>query len=173
MNRLESTLLLLGVCGVLGISHSAAAQPSSCKPVTDAMLKVATTPNHAVATDDRSGATETILVDNTLYLRMRGVWRKSPITPQQQLQQEQENIKNVKVYTCTALRTETVNGIAAVAYKFHSETPDAGTADGTVWIAPSLGLPVKTDEDIVTSVGPQRHISMTWDYANIHAPVVK
>jgi hypothetical protein len=172
MLRLGSTALILGVCGALGASRPAAAQASGCKPVTDAMLKVATTPHHTVPTDGAQ-TSETIVVDNATYVRIKGVWHKSPMTPQQQLQQEQENIKNVKVYTCTPLRSETVNGIAAIAYKVHSETPDVGISDGTVWIAPSLGLPLKADEDITTSAGPKMHMSIAWDYANVHAPVVK
>ena len=170
MTRLGSTVLMLGVCSALAIGRPAAAQPTACKPVTDALLKATTTPHHAM---DASQKSETIVVDNTSYVRIRGAWHKSPLTPQAQLQQEQENIKNAKVYTCTQLRSETVNGIAAVAYKVHSETPDVGTSDGTVWIAPSLGLPVKTEEDLTLVTGQRRHISMTWDYANIHAPAVK
>jgi hypothetical protein len=72
----------------------------------------------------------------------------------------------------TLLRSETVNGVVANAYKVHSES-DGAVSDGTVWIAPSLGLPVKTEEDIAPSIGPKMHLSITWDYANIHAPVVK
>ena len=170
MTRLASTVLVLAACGALAASRPAAAQTTACKPVTDAMLKVATTPHH---TRDGSQKNETIVVDNTSYVLFNGAWHKSPMTPQQQLQQERENIKNVKVYECTPLRTESVNGIAAVAYKVHSETPDVGNSDGIVWIAPSLGLPLKTEEDITESMGPKMHISLTWDYANIHAPVVK
>ena len=172
MTRLAATVLILGVGG-LGASRPAAAQPAACKPVTDAMLKATTTPHHMVSTDGSQTTGETITVDNTTYVRIKGVWQKSPMAPQDQLQQEQENIRNAKVYTCTALRSETVNGIAAVAYKVHSETPDVGTSDATVWVAPSLGLPVKTDEDITPSMGRKMHYSITWDYTNIHAPVAK
>jgi hypothetical protein len=170
MTRLEATVVMLGVCGALALSRPAAAQPAACKPVTDAMLKVVTTPHH---TRDASRNGETIVIGNTSYVLLKGAWRKSPMTPQEQLQQEQENIRNVKVYTCTQLRSETVNGIAAAAYRVHSETPDVGNSDGIVWIAPSLGLPLKAEEDVTTSMGPKMHMSITWDYANIHAPVVK
>jgi len=172
MTRLGPTVLMIGVCGAVAASRPAAAQTTGCKPVIDAMLKVATTPHHTIPTDPAQ-TSETLVVDNATYVRIKGVWHKNPLTPQAQLQQKQENIKSAKVYTCTALRSETVNGIAAVAYKVHSETPDVGNSDGTVWIAPSLGLPLKTDEDLTTSAGPKMHISFRWDYANIHAPVVK
>ena len=173
MTRLGPTVLTLGVCGVLGASRPAVAQTPSCKPVNDAMLKVVTTPHHVVSIDERSTRSEVIVADNTTYVLMKGAWRKSPMTPQEQLKQEQENIRDAKVYTCTMVRTETVNGIAAVAYKVHSETPDVGNTDGIVWVAPSLGLPVKTDEDLTLLGGSKRHLSITWDYANIHAPAVK
>ena len=169
MTRVRSAVLMLGACAALAVSDPAAAQSAACKPVTDAMLKATTTPHHTM---DASQKAETIMVDNTSYVRIKGVWRKSPMTPQEQFQQEQENIKTAKVYTCTQLRSETIGGITAVAYKVHSETPDVGNSDGIVWIAPALGLPVKADEDI-TSMGSKMHISITWDYANIHAPVVK
>ena len=173
MTRLGPTVLILAVCSALGASRPAAAQTAACKPVTDAMLKMVTTPHHTVSTDGSQTTGETIGIDNTSYVRIRGAWRKSPMTPQDQLQQEQENIRNAKVYTCTKLRSETVNGIASVVYKVHSETPDVGTADGTVWIAPSLGLPVKTDEDFTPVGGSKVHHAIVWDYADIRAPVVK
>jgi hypothetical protein len=165
-------VLILVALGVLCVARPAAAQSPACKPVIDAMLKEITTPHHAVSIKDQSEKTELIAVDNTTYIQVKGAWRKSPMTPQAQLEQEQENIKDAKVYTCTMLRAETVNGVAANAYKVHSES-DAGVSDGMVWVAPSLGLPVKTEEDITTSGGPTMHELITWDYANIHAPVVK
>ena len=173
MSRLVRAVLILGAIGAVGGSRPVAAQTPSCKPVIDAMLKVATTPHHVVSNDERSARSEVIVADNTTYVLTRGAWRKSPMTPQDQRQQEQENIKDAKVYTCTKVRTESVNGIAAVAYRVHSETPDVGSSDGTVWIAPSLGLPVKTDEDLTLLEGSKKHISITWDYTNIHAPIVK
>lgn len=172
MTRLGPAVLVAGMFGVFGVSRVAAAQTAACKPVNDAMLKAATTPHHAVSVRDGSHRGESIVVDNTSYVQIKGAWRKSPMSPQDQLQQEQENIRNAKVYTCSQLRSETINGIAAVAYHVHSETPDVGNADGTVWIAPSLGLPLKTEEDIMQSMGPKMHLSITWDYANIQAPVV-
>jgi hypothetical protein len=172
MTRLVPAVLILGVFGVIGANRSAAAQTPACKPVTDAMLKMATAPHHTASTSDRSEASQSIVVGNATYVQIKGVWRKSPMTPQDQLRQEQENIKTAKVYTCALLRSETVNGVVANAYKVHSES-DGAVSDGTVWIAPSLGLPVKTEEDIAPSIGPKMHLSITWDYANIHAPVVK
>jgi hypothetical protein len=168
MNR-----VLIPFVGLLWCAAPALAQTSAaCKPVTDAMLKVATTPHHTMANSGTSEAIETIAIDNTTYLKMKGAWRKSPMTPQDQLKQEQENIKNAKVYTCQLLRTESVNGVSTNVYKVHSEAQDAGASDGTVWIAPSLGLPVRS-EQVIDTTGSKIHMTITWDFANIHAPAVK
>lgn len=165
--------LLAFVSAALFAATPAIAQISPvCKPVTDAMLKVATTPHHTASSSAGSEASQSIVVDNATYVQIKGVWHKSPWTPQQQLAQEQENIKTAKVYTCTLLRSEAVNGVAANVYKVHSESDDA-VSDGTVWVAPSLGLPVKTEVDTAPSMGKKMHLSIAWDYANIHAPVVK
>lgn len=169
MTRLGPTVLILGVCGALGISRSAAAQPAACRPVTDAMLRVAMTPHHTVSIT--GSQTETITVGHTAYVRINGVWHRSASSPQDQLQQEQDNVKNAKIYTCTHLRSERVNRISALAYRVHSDTPDVGTADGTLGIAASLDLPVRLDEDFTPMMGPKKH-AVTWDYANVHAPVV-
>jgi hypothetical protein len=165
--------VIVPVFGLLCCAAPALAQTSAaCKPVTDAMLKVATTPHHTTATGGLAAGVETIAIDNTTYLKMNGAWRKSPMTPQDQLKQEQENIKNAKVYTCQLLRTESVNGVSTNVYKVHSESEDVGASDGTVWVAPSLGLPVRSEQDM-TSVGGKTHMTISWDFANIHAPAIK
>lgn len=161
------------LCAVLCIAAPAAAQVSAaCKPVSDAMLKASTTPHHIRST--QSGRPETgeiIVAGDTTYVMSKGAWRKSPMTPVQQRAQEEENIKNARVYTCQPLRNETVNGVPAVVYKVHTES-EVGKSDGQVWVAPSLGLPVRSEIDI-DSMGPKMHTVITWDYANIKAPVIK
>lgn len=159
--------LVVGVCGV---GSRVEAQAPACKPVFDAMLKLTTTPHHAAATTDGGTVSESIVAGDSVYVKVRGAWRKSPITPQAQRQQEQENIQSAKVYTCQLLRSESVDGVPANVYKVHSETTDVGVSDGTLWVAPSTGLPLKTDQEFTTG-GAKRHITMTWDYANIHAPI--
>jgi hypothetical protein len=143
-----------------------------CKPVLDAEIKVATTPHHAVSTQTGSATPgETITVDGANYVKLRGTWRKSPMTPQENVEREQQNIKDAKVYSCTVLPADSVDGAPAVVYKVHSETPDVGSADATIWLSKATGLPLRTEEDIDT--GQKQHVSIKYDYANIKAPVVK
>ena len=160
-------------CVALLVASSAAAQTSAgCKPLSDAMLKATTTPHHMQSTQSsRPEPGESIMTGDAFYFKYQGAWRKSPMTPADQRKQEEENIKTAKVYTCQLLRTEAVNGVQTVVYKVHTEN-DTSKADGLVWVAPSLGLPVRSEQDI-DAMGPRMHLVTTWDYVNIKAPIVK
>ncbi|MGH7487022.1 MAG: hypothetical protein ACREMY_15675 [bacterium] len=160
-------------CIALLVASPAAAQGgAACKPLSDAMLKAATTPHHMQSTESgRPESGESIMTGDAFYFKYKGAWQKSPRTPADQRRQEEENIKTAKVYTCQSLRTEAVNGVQTVVYKVHSEN-ETGKTDGLVWMAPSLGLPVRSEQDIDT-MGPRMHMVTTWDYVNIKAPVVK
>ncbi len=143
-----------------------------CKAVSDAMLRVTTTPHHAVATISAlSEVTESILAGDTNYFKYHGVWKKSPLTPKDNLEREQENIKNAKVYTCKQSPDEVLDGMPVAVYTAHSETTDVGTTDAKLWISKATGLPVKTESDL--DIGVKQHQSMRYDYANIKAPIVK
>jgi negative regulator of sigma E activity len=87
------------------------------------------------------------------------------------LKQEQENIQNAKLYTCKSLPDETVGGVAANVYRVHSETPDVGKSDATIWISKSSGLPLKSDEDLNDGTSTQHHL-IQWSYTDIHAPAI-
>ena len=143
-----------------------------CTPLIDAEIKVATTPHHAVSTmGDSKNVNETITADGAIYVKIRDKWTQSPMTPQDMVKQEQENVKNVKVYTCTRLPDDSVDGVPAFVYKAHTETPDVGTSDGQIWLSKATGLPLRTEDDFNT--GTSRHISIKYDYANIKAPIGK
>lgn len=144
----------------------------ACKPVLDAEIKLATAPHHAVSTEsDSKTIIEMITADGANYVKTRGAWRKSPMTPQDNVAREQENIKNAKVYNCSRLPDDNVDGMPTFVYKAHSETPDVGSGDAQIWLSKATGLPLRTEEDVNT--GTNRHLSIKYDYANIHAPVVK
>jgi hypothetical protein len=159
---------------VLFVSAPAIAQISpTCKPVLDAYIKVTTTPHHAVSTEnDGKAVTEMITFDGANYLKTRGVWKKSPLTPQDNLTRQQDNIKRAKVYTCSRLPDESVDSVPAFVYKAHIETRDVGSSDAQVWLSKGSGLPLRTEDDF-NITGTNRHFSNKYDYANIKAPVVK
>ena len=166
------TFLFVILVGAASAAPAIAQISPVCKPVSEAGIKVTTTPHHAVSTEsDSKTVSETITADGAIYVKIRDKWTRSRMTPQDSVAQEQENIKNVKVYTCTRLPDDSVDGVPAFVYKAHSETPDVGTSDAQIWLSKATGLPLRTEDDFNT--GTTRHISVKYDYANIKAPIVK
>ena len=95
----------------------------SCQPVFDALTKVATTPSHSYTTSTvvNGGApteAETIFVNGQKYIRAHGKWMRIPVTAQDVLEQEKEKQEHGKS-TCQYLRSEPVNGEAAMLYSVH------------------------------------------------------
>lgn len=157
---------------MLSFVLAAATIPPVCQPVIDAQIKVITTPHHTVSTESsRPTPGEAITVDGQNYVKVRGRWIHSPMSPAAQLQQEQENIKSATSLSCSRLADESVGGASASVYKVHTETPDVGIADAQIWLSKSMGLPLKIEEDLKGDT--PRHLSITYDYANIKAPDVK
>lgn len=162
---------MLGVLALAATPAIAQVSPV-CKAVLDAEIKLATTPHHALSTEsDGKTVVEMITVDGANYVKIRGVWKKSPMTPQDNVAREQENIKSARVYTCSRVADDSIDGVPAFVYRAHSETPDVGSSDARIWLSKATGLPLRTDEDVNT--GTTRHLSIKYDYANIKAPVVK
>lgn len=64
---------------------------------------------------------------------------------------------------------ESVNGVPAAVYVAHSETEDL-KADARTWVATGSGLVLRTEEDLDTGNGDKRHLSLRYEYANVHVP---
>ena len=149
----------------------AQAANGSCKPVFDAMLKETMTPHHLVTTTDGAPSGEAIATADATYVKVRGEWRKSPMTPQAMLAQQQENIRDTTVASCTPLPDDVVDGKAATVYQAHYEQKDLGASDAKVWIAKATGLPLRTDVSL--QAGEKTSVVTHFDYDNIKAPIVK
>lgn len=163
-------LVMAGAWMMPAAAHAQAAT-GPCKPVFDAMLKETTTPHHAVTTRNGAAEGETIATADATYVKVRGEWRTSPMTPQQLAAQQQENIRNVTAASCTALPDELIDGKAAVAYQAHYEQKDLGASDARIWIAKATGLPIRTDVSL--QAGEKTSVSTRFDYDNVKAPIVK
>jgi hypothetical protein len=129
------------------------------------------TPHHTVTTTDGALQGESISTADAIYTKVKGEWRKSPMTPKAYVAQQQENIRNVTVASCTALPAEAVDGTPASVYHAHYERKDVGASDATIWIAKSTGLPIRTDVSL--QAGQKTSVSTHYDYDHITAPVVK
>jgi hypothetical protein len=148
---------------------------ASCKPVLDAMAKLAVTPYHLSGTTTTPGTgvisvpIDLISTGGQNYLVADGHWVRSPMTAAQMAAQEQDNIRTAKVFSCHSLRDESVGGEAAVVYSSHSES-DESKGDAQVWIAKGSGLILRMEADIDPQDVDHTHISTHYDYANVHAP---
>jgi len=172
MKRGSRGLLLLALAGAWLLPATALAQANgSCKPVFDAMLKETVTPHHAVTTRDGGPAGETISTTDAMYVRIKGEWKTTPMTPKGLLAQQEENIRNTTTATCTALPDEVVEGKPATVYHAHYEQQDLGASDARIWIAKSTGLPLRTEVSL--QAGEKTSTSTRFDYDNVRAPIVK
>jgi hypothetical protein len=172
---MDSHALSFVVVILVAATSAAEAAPISatCQPALDGQIKLVTTPHHTVTAEGNPPKVgEAIAVDGVNYFKVNDRWMKSPMTVQASLAQQQENIKNAKVISCTRLPDGEVDGMPATVYKFHNEMPDVGFSDAQIWLSMATGLPLRTENDFNTT-GTNRHMSIKYDYANIHAPVVK
>jgi hypothetical protein len=168
--------MLAGIA-VLPVATRAQTIPAACRPLIDAQRKEITTPHHTYVTEgpQAPGGTTTtselISSGGATYVLHRGQWKRSPMTPQDELAQLEENLTNTRQFSCQRVGEASVGGVPAVVYVSHNESEDL-KADARIWIAAGTGLVLRTEEDLDTGNGDKRHISIRYDYANVRAPAV-
>jgi hypothetical protein len=149
---------------------------SGCKAVFEANDKLLATPNHmfmthtSAAKAGKSTNSEVVTVGGVRYIMVGGKWTRSSMSMQERKDQEEQNRKNAKTYSCHYVREESVSGEDAVVYSQHSETEDA-KSDGLIWISKSKGLILRIEMDLDTGgeLGKD-HMSIRFDYSNVKAP---
>ena len=147
----------------------------SCQPVFDALTKVATTPSHSYTTSTGgNGGTpteaETIFANGQKYIRARGRWMRIPVTSQEVVEQEKEKEEKGKS-TCQILRSESVNGEAAMLYSVHREYEEV-KEDGQMWVSKGSGLLLRVEEDFENGGNKVKdHRSTRFQYGNIRPPI--
>lgn len=168
-------LLATLCCAMAPAAAHAQKIPAACQPLIDAAKKVITTPHHLYSTRTRAtkGAPadtgELISVGGVTYLRDKGKWMRSPMTPQMELDQLNENLANATLYSCQRVGEESVGGVTAVVYTAHEETGEL-KADVRQWIAKGSGLVLRTEEDMDLGMGQPSHLSLRYEYTNVRAP---
>ncbi len=168
-----STRFLLVAAAVASVSSLAQAA-DSCQPVFDALTKVATTPSHSYTTSTANGGktteAETILAGGQKYIRARGKWMRIPVTSHEVLEQEKEKQQHGKS-TCQFLRSEAVNGEAAMLYSMHREYEEV-TEDGKMWLSRGTGLLLRVEEDVDNRGNKvKEHRSTRFEYGDIRPPI--
>lgn len=154
--------------GLMPLASSAATVSPICKSVMDANDKQYTRPVHLYMT--RLGSTnESVVTGNAMYIRVKGIWRRSPMTPKDMLEIQQEAVKDAKSLDCRHLRDEAMEGEAAAVFSMSSVSDDGDHAEGQIWISKSRNLPLKSEMD-VGSGAEKKHTSIRYDYNNVQAP---
>jgi hypothetical protein len=172
-HRLLLTIVSLGGLGFVASRLPAAGiDDPTCKIVVDAAAKMEEVPNHQYMTMTRQGAGgkttegESIHIGDTSYVKTKGTWHISPLSPKALAEQRKENIRDSKVFTCKYDRDDQVDGEAAAIYKTHQES-DAIKADAKIWISKKRGLVLK---EIVTQPEENQSITIRVDYSNVQKP---
>jgi hypothetical protein len=155
------------------------APDSGCKPIFNATDKLSIVANHMFMTSPapaggKPTSTEAIFADGVRYIMVGGKWSRSSVSVQDVKEQEEENRKNNKGYSCRYLRDEAVNGEAADLYLIHNET-QFGKSDEHVWISKGKGLILREEIDSDTGkAGASDHtfMSIRYEYSNVHAPQI-
>jgi len=159
-------IALIALAGVLA-APAVHADDASCKPVSDAAVKLANTPYHEVATVDGKPF-EKIYTTKTLSLRSGNKWRTMPMTPQEVLDAKRETGSSYS--NCKILRTEMVNGQSATVYaaQLLSSETSFPRADNQIWIGAD-GRTLKTVSDAQVA-GRTVHAESNLTYDNVQAP---
>jgi hypothetical protein len=151
-----------------------AAADASCQPVFDSATKVMASSAHVYNTTalpgGKSRTGELIYANGVIYVLVEGKWVRSKMSVADMLKQEQENIRNGKA-TCRHVRDELVNGEMAALYTLESEN-EGVKANAQTWISKSKGLPLRSEEDVDTGSADKQHMSIRYEYSNVHPPAV-
>ena len=159
-------LTIVAACAGTLATASAHADDASCKPVVDALAKMANTPYHEVSTVDGKPF-EKIYTTTTLSMRVAGHWTTVPMTPKEVLDVMRET---GSFSSCKMLRTEMVGGQLATVYAAHHSAPGTSypSEDSQVWIAAN-GLTLKSVSD--APAGSHKvHAESHMSFDNVRAP---
>ena len=161
------TLALLSALLLLASSVCAHADNASCKPITDADIKLVNTSYHEVSTLE-GNALEKIYTTTTLSMRVNnGKWMTMPMTPRKVLGAMRESGGSYS--GCKVLRTEIVDGQPATVYAAHRTSPGTSVPnqDDQIWITDN-GLTLKTVSDVQMR-GHTMHAEAHITYDRAHA----
>ena len=171
----RSMLFALIAIAVTGLDLPSAHAADSCQPVFEALTKIVTTPSHSYTTSTaasggKTRTAETIMTQGKKYVRGSGKWMDTSVTTAKVLEQEKENEKNGKV-TCQLLRSEAVNGEAAMVYSFRRETGGFKEAS-QIWISKSTGRALREEQDVDMGgeIG-KLHNAARFEYGNVQPPM--
>lgn len=163
------------LAGLASATASTTARADDCSAVTEALLKLATTPVHETVLVDRSGTpdgtsirSELIQTGDTRYVQIRGKWVSRPYDARKEAADLKDRMQSEK-RICSKERSEAVDGEDADVYAVHTTT-DSGDTDMRVWLSTARNLPLKVvGEQGGDGPAKIRH-EIHMDYVNVSAP---
>jgi hypothetical protein len=169
--------LLLAVSLLAGVSGiaSTTARADDCSAVSEALLKLATTPVHETVLVDRSGTpggtsirSELIQTGDTRYIQLGGKWVSRPYDARKEAADLKDRMQSEK-RTCSKEKSEAVDGEDADVYAIHT-TAESGDTDMRVWLSTARKLPLKVVGE-QGGDGPARiRHEIHMDYVNVSVP---
>lgn len=140
---------------------------ANCKPVFAAMEK-SILANHETTTTRGAEILHGVTVDGAVYLQVRGAWRKSPISAQDNIAMSRENLKDANEYSCKALPDSVVDGTPVANYAAHTVN-DGAVIDTRVAVAKGSGLAVSVENRL--SGDTAGAVVTKYSYGNVKAPI--
>ena len=165
LTRLAAVATAVLMMGALAPCH-AAELSGDCKPIFDAMEKTLLS-NHTTTTTRGSETMRGVTVGGTAYLQIKGAWRKSPLTPQDNIVQSRANLKDAKEYSCKALPDAVVDGVPVATFATHTVGSEGDVIDSRIALAKSTGLAVSVENHIGSKVGYMTR----YGYTDVKAPL--
>jgi hypothetical protein len=161
---------------VVPLAARAQTVSAACKPVLDASTKEISTPHHVYQSESIPGkdapekTSEVIATATTSFVLYNGKWTQVRMTPQENLAQMKENLRNSKIYECEKQPDAILSGVPMFVYLAHSKN-DMADSRARLWVIKSTGLIHSEDIDLDTGVpAGKRHLSIRYDYTNVQPP---
>ncbi len=144
-----------------------AALSPACKPIMEAMEKTLLA-DHTTTTTRAGSDVNGITVGGTMYIQIKGAWRKSPMSAQDALANSRENLQAAKEFNCSPLADSVIDGTPVANYATHEVSEDGGN-DGKVSISRSSGLVIRVENDL--KGGPESHYVTRYGFGSVKAPM--
>jgi len=159
---------LLALASAASAASGAAELGADCKPPFSAMEK-SLQADHTTVTTHGGDTMRGVTLGGQTWLQVHGAWRKSPVTPQQNIAMTRENLKDAKQFSCKALPDAVVDGTPVAVYATHTVSGDDDVMDSRVAVARSTGLVVSVEN----RQGGEATASLVTRYAygNVKAPM--
>jgi hypothetical protein len=165
MRRALHTIAILGAVA----SVASAAEPGpACASVLSAMKRTLEV-NHATLTQSDGQTMNAITAGGVNYLQIGGVWKVSPISPQDNQKRSDENMRSAKSYLCQSLPDGSIDGVAVTNYRTRTESEDV-VVESKIAISKLSGLAVEVVNDLTTGGVSKSHYSTRYTFNGIHAP---